>query len=77
MPISKDDFKRGLTEEVRKVLAFLSENKEQAFTSKEVSEAMQLDFDKTFAILRHLRGKGYVEGKDIADSYYYIFQRKP
>ena len=77
MPITKDDFKRGLNDEVKKVLNFLLENKDNAFTSKEISVALGLGLDNIVEILRYLRGKKYAQVKEIGGSFYYIFERMP
>ncbi|MFQ6087195.1 MAG: hypothetical protein ACE5OV_04155 [Candidatus Bathyarchaeia archaeon] len=77
MPVSKDDFERGLDGDVKKVLNFLLENSYKAFTSKEISEATGFDLDTTRRILGYVKEKKYVKSKDIGAYRYYIFQRMP
>jgi len=77
MPISKSDFEHGLDEEVKKVLAFLLGNNEEAFTSTEISEATGFDLRRTRQILGYITEKQYVKSKDIGANRYYMFQRMP
>lgn len=77
MPINKDDFKRGLNDDVRKILNFLLENKDNAFTLTEVTDAIGFGRDKTVKVLGYLREKRFVKVKDIGGTFYYIFERKP
>jgi transcription initiation factor IIE alpha subunit len=76
MPISKDDFEHGLDEEVKKVLNFLSENEEKAFTSKEISDATKIEWNKIRQVLGYLNEMKRVKSKDIGAYRYYIFQTR-
>jgi hypothetical protein len=77
LPISKGDFERGVDEAVTKTLQFLSENKDKAFTSGEISRAIGVDLDNTRYILGYLREKTWIKSRDIGACTYYIFQRMP
>ena len=74
MPISKDDFESGLDDEVKKVLNLLSENRDKAFTSKEIAEDLEIEWDNVKRVLGYLRERGNIKFKDIGAYWYYIFQ---
>jgi len=77
VPISKNDFELGVDEAVNSILHFLSNNKDKAFTSGEISKEVALDLDITRQILGYLKEKTYIKGKDIGANTYYIIQRMP
>jgi DNA-binding IscR family transcriptional regulator len=77
MPISKSDFEAGLDTAVNDILKFLSNNKEKAFTSDEISKQVGLDLDLTRQILAYLKDKAYIKSKDIGASTYHIIQQMP
>lgn len=74
MSISREDFEIGLDDEVKKVLHYLSENKDKAFTSKELSKTVELEWDKVKQILRYLTERKNITFKDIGSSRYYLFR---
>lgn len=77
MPIDKNDFERGIDDEVKKILTFLSNARDKAFTSKEIAEALKLDVGDARLILGYIKETGFVKTRDIGAYRYYIFQRMP
>ncbi|MEM3458987.1 MAG: hypothetical protein QXN36_00150 [Candidatus Bathyarchaeia archaeon] len=77
MPISRNDFERGVDIAVNNILKFLSDNKDNAFTSGEIAKEVGFDLEVTRQILGYLKEKAYIKGKDIGANTYYIFQRMP
>ena len=77
VPISKEDFEHGLDDNVKKLMAFLSENKGKAFTLEELSAKTGFDNNITKRILGYVAEKKYIKSKDIGAYRYYIFQKMP
>lgn len=77
VPISKDDFEHGLDDNVKEIMAFLSENKDKAFTLEELSAKTEFDDHKIKRVLGYIIEKKYVKSKDIGAYRYYIFQKMP
>jgi len=66
MPISRDNFEKGLGQEATLVLEFLRENSSEAYSSEELESGV--DVDDIDDILELLCENGLVKSKEISSS---------
>ena len=71
MPVSRKQFKAGVNAESLKVLEFLFNNREKAFTEKELSEALKIGLQKIQKLLIGLNQRGYVDVGIVGDVGYF------
>jgi len=71
MPISRKQFKAGVNPDSLKVLEFLYNNKEVAFTDSEIAQSTRLGLDKLQKLLVGLNQRGYVDIGIVGDMGYF------
>jgi len=69
--ISREEFANNMDENAIKIIKFLAENKDKAFTDKEISEKLKIDLRTTFLTLVDLKLSGIILGKTVSGMYYY------
>ena len=71
LPISRKDFESGLDARTKKVLDFLKSRPNEAFTSSEIAERLQMEQNLVIDLVNYLVHLEAVERTVIAGTYYY------
>lgn len=69
--ISREEFAKNMDGNMLKIMKFLAENRDKAFTDKEISEKLKIDLRTTFLTLVDLKLSGLILGKTVGSIYYY------